>query len=542
MARHVWFGFDDFDFLFRRGLHSPEFSIWMPHNEHWSTIPILIYRAIFTFSGLRTALPYSAVNIAAHVALGHVLWRVMRLAQVEPMINAALAGVFLFLGSGAAGALRAFQIGFTGAVLLGWVFVLLENHESPSPGRRAAAATVSSLALMFSGVSITMVAVGGLVALIRRGWRAAVAAIAPAFAVFALWFILVGHRSHAAHGPIYLAVLRLPAYSYAGIVATFSGLFGSAAIGPVLLVLITVWLVARAPRTGGAVPALAGFAGMALFFFIDAFGRDQFGDIQASSDRYVAVAAALALPAVGLALTTLVRWSPRVVAAGSTADEQRDRPNPMALAVVLLALLLAALSNLLDLDYARSDILRQSAELERQMIAAVKIGISSRTIPGSYPLHDGLVGSPPDMSQLLAADRRGELPAGVDPNTSDTLTVATYLQLAVTPAALYPVGGARITHVSAGTTVRSGSPGCFSVTAATDAAEVRLAISSPTSIALRTLPGSVIDTNLSLPGLVGKGPVVAIHTPGPTSWFNVAAFPATVDVSLPVGTVLGPPC
>src|SRR3984885_4210852 len=49
---HLWFFGDDWEFIVNRGLHHPIHSIWQPHNEHWSTLPILWYRLLFTLFGL----------------------------------------------------------------------------------------------------------------------------------------------------------------------------------------------------------------------------------------------------------------------------------------------------------------------------------------------------------------------------------------------------------------------------------------------------------------------------------------------------------
>ena len=57
---HVSCGFsgDDWDFLFFRGtVAGSDRGLFTPHNEHWSTIPILMYRAIFAMVGPRHYLP-----------------------------------------------------------------------------------------------------------------------------------------------------------------------------------------------------------------------------------------------------------------------------------------------------------------------------------------------------------------------------------------------------------------------------------------------------------------------------------------------------
>src|ERR1035438_5856060 len=44
LDRNLWFFGDEWDFLTRRGLHGAYFSIWTPHNEHWSVLPILLWQ------------------------------------------------------------------------------------------------------------------------------------------------------------------------------------------------------------------------------------------------------------------------------------------------------------------------------------------------------------------------------------------------------------------------------------------------------------------------------------------------------------------
>src|SRR3954468_2055543 len=46
-TRGQWFYGDEWDFLGHRGLAGAERSLWAPHNEHWSTGPILIYRGLY---------------------------------------------------------------------------------------------------------------------------------------------------------------------------------------------------------------------------------------------------------------------------------------------------------------------------------------------------------------------------------------------------------------------------------------------------------------------------------------------------------------
>jgi hypothetical protein len=113
LTRHLWFIGDIFDFFARMqsatcstlgdgrpavcgGLNA--LSLMVPHNEHWSTIPLLLTAAIYQFVGLHSYLPYIGLDILAHVVVAHLLWRWMRRLGVDLWVATALATAFLVLG------------------------------------------------------------------------------------------------------------------------------------------------------------------------------------------------------------------------------------------------------------------------------------------------------------------------------------------------------------------------------------------------------------------------------------------------------------
>jgi hypothetical protein len=59
-ASRLWFFCDDWDFLLHRAVvgHADR-GLFAPHYGHWSTSPILIFRAIFDVVGLSHYLPYA---------------------------------------------------------------------------------------------------------------------------------------------------------------------------------------------------------------------------------------------------------------------------------------------------------------------------------------------------------------------------------------------------------------------------------------------------------------------------------------------------
>jgi hypothetical protein len=135
LNRNQWFVADEWHFLVERGFGPGKQGLFEPANEHWSTIPILIYRGLFSLFGVRTYAPYVAVLMLLHVGVAHLVWRVMRSSSVGPWIATAACAMFLLLAAGFENIQWAYQIGFIGSLLFGLGHVLLADHSEPF-GRR----------------------------------------------------------------------------------------------------------------------------------------------------------------------------------------------------------------------------------------------------------------------------------------------------------------------------------------------------------------------------------------------------------------------
>ena len=102
--RHLWFFGDEWDFLVRRGLSYPPTSsrsIWFPHNEHWSTLPVLLWRGLYHFVHLSSYWPYLVPVLLAQVAVMHLAWRICKHNSVDPWVAMAAVALLGFLGAGA---------------------------------------------------------------------------------------------------------------------------------------------------------------------------------------------------------------------------------------------------------------------------------------------------------------------------------------------------------------------------------------------------------------------------------------------------------
>ena len=165
-------------------------DFFRPLNEHWSTIPLLAYRATFHVVGLDSYLPYLAQLVILHViAVGgtYVLVR-RRLGRFSATLFAI---PLLLLGSGAENLFWAFQTGFVGSVAFGvWSLVAVEDRR----GRSAIASSALLLAsLMSSGVGLVFVVAVGVRILLERPLRRRALAVVPPFAAYLAWYAWVGH-------------------------------------------------------------------------------------------------------------------------------------------------------------------------------------------------------------------------------------------------------------------------------------------------------------------------------------------------------------
>src|SRR5262245_34184344 len=162
-----------------------------PVNQHWSTFPLLLYRATFRVVELRSYIPYLAEVIVLHIVAVAGAYALMR-KRLGPLVATILAVPLLVLGSGAENLLWAFQTGFVGSVVFGvWALFFVER-----PRRHAAAITslllLASLASSGMGVFF-LVAVAGR-ALLDPSLRSRVSAVVPPLAVYGLWFLTLGRQ------------------------------------------------------------------------------------------------------------------------------------------------------------------------------------------------------------------------------------------------------------------------------------------------------------------------------------------------------------
>ena len=123
LGRGVTFFQDEWRFVDVAGPFGTLEDVFGPQNEHWSTLPFLLYRSIFNVVGLSTYLPYLAVLLALHVTAAAALF-VLLFRRNGPLVAIGGALLALWVGTGYQNLFWAFQIGFVGSTAAGlWALV-----------------------------------------------------------------------------------------------------------------------------------------------------------------------------------------------------------------------------------------------------------------------------------------------------------------------------------------------------------------------------------------------------------------------------------
>ncbi len=203
-----------------------------------------------------------------------------------------------------------------GSLTFGLAQLLLADHEGRRDWRDAAGLGFGALAVMSSGVGITMVGIVGLTLLLRRGWRVAALHVLPLAGLFVAWAVVANPSTGSELGRP--GAGRTFQWVRITVTATFEGIGGWPVVGAALALVTVVGLVlAYGPgRRGSLLEAvrrtaapLAMFAGSLAMAAITAQGRWFAGDELARSERYVHLGAALTLPLIGVAGEAIVvRW------------------------------------------------------------------------------------------------------------------------------------------------------------------------------------------------------------------------------------------
>lgn len=304
--RTTWFFADEFDFLNRVAGPQSANTWFLPHNEHWSTVPLAVYWVIFQFAKMHTYWPYITFLVIAHLSLVHLVWRLMLRVGAAPPIATGFAFVLAVLGAGAENLTWAFQIGFIFSVYFGIAAVYFADSQKKwNVSRVAILWALLLLSLASSGLGIPMLLCIAIVVLVRRGWRPMIAVLSVPVVVYAIWYELYGYQGISGYDKITLdKILDLPSYAWTGLTHALENTSGIPSSGAVLFLALCAYAIWRGQKAGGeTLAAFALFAGAVFALLFIGLARTEFGAVQATSPRYAYMTMMLLAPMIALALS-----------------------------------------------------------------------------------------------------------------------------------------------------------------------------------------------------------------------------------------------
>lgn len=305
-GRAQWFHQDEFAVL-TDPARSPV-DLFRPHNEHLIVPTRLLYAVLWPVFGLRNYVPYQVFAVVAHVALAAVMRVVLVRSGVSSWVAAAGALVFLTFGRGYEDIVWAFQITFTGALLAGYVHLLLALRDGPLGRRDVLGLLAGAVAVTSAGPGIVLVVAVGLATLIRRGPRVAAFHTLPLLVPLGVWFVV---RDDGPGSSAPGAVVRF-VWSGLQVTAERATLGTAASLVLVILTVIGIAAGARAEGVGSfihrsAAPLALAVAGALNWLLIGYSRADALGIEFSERPRYSHVALALLLPLVVVGLDGAVR-------------------------------------------------------------------------------------------------------------------------------------------------------------------------------------------------------------------------------------------
>jgi hypothetical protein len=309
LGRTMDFFYDEWDFVLTVPYWS-WFDYFKPHNEHWSTVPKLVYKALSVLVGARSYLPYLAVLEFLHVCVAFLLFAMIR-RWAGDLWAAAACGLLLFLGRGFENILWAFQIGFLGSVVFGLLAILL-LEQSRSRWWQVVLVGLALLASMASsdiGVAFYIAAAVELFIDSRR--RHFLAALVVPGLAFGFWWLLIGQKN-ATHDHLLSAasLSSLVGYVPVGIGSAVAGTVGLGSNWSSIGFAALAAVMAVRYRALGA-QGLGMVAGLITQYVLAGLARGAtLGAQQAGSSRYVYVGAVFILLICSLLLKDLPwrRW------------------------------------------------------------------------------------------------------------------------------------------------------------------------------------------------------------------------------------------
>ncbi|GAB3247955.1 hypothetical protein [Nocardioides dilutus] len=323
-ARQLYFFGDDWAFLLGRTLSWPE--LMQPHNEHWSTLPLITFRTMFHVFGIDHYLAYALMPILLHLGCCALIYSLMRRHDIAAWPAALCTVPMVFLcGNIGENPLWDFQIGFLGSAALG----LIALHLLRDGGRRhvALAWLVTVVGLMCSGMALPMLTWVGAYVLLARGLARALVSTVPPALVYLAWHLAFGADA-AGQSPTATADQTV-SFVATGLAHVWQEMLRMPVVGGVAIIgLAGFALLARLTARQQAL-ALSGVMTIGVTYVMLAISRAGLGPGAATASRYVYFGVLFTLPVFALLVSRV-------------ADELKDHPLRQRTAGAVLVVALVA--------------------------------------------------------------------------------------------------------------------------------------------------------------------------------------------------------
>jgi hypothetical protein len=321
IGSYRWFLGDEWDFLSARSATNIH-DLLRPHNQHWSTVPLIIYRGIYNVFGIRTYLPYQIPVLLSHLTMCGLIRVILRRMNIGPWLATVAAGTLVLFGPGQDDINWAFQIGFSLAAVLALTQFILADHPGRIDRRDWLGLGAGALALMCSGQAPPIILATGIAVLVKRSWKIAAFHTVPLGLMFGIWYkgtnaslqgLLDNQGSTVQIPPLTLG--DAAHWAKTAVQGVLDGFGYFPILGLVVaIVLVVGWAAAfltndwATLRQQAALPA-ALLIGAVVGSAATAPQRFFLSPDEARTSRYLMISVALCLPALVFAANTILqRW------------------------------------------------------------------------------------------------------------------------------------------------------------------------------------------------------------------------------------------
>jgi hypothetical protein len=326
----------------------------------------------------------------------------------------------VLLGSGFEDIIWPFQITLVGSLVFGVAHVVLADHDGAFDRRDWLGLLCGLAAILCSGLGVIMAIVVGVAALMRRGWRPALAHAAPLIGLYLVWLVTVARHDYGAaqreHGT---ATASQAVHFVNGLIGNaFRALGQNPVVSVALAIVLISGLLVSLRTVGGREIRATAAAPLGLLVgavvFAVSTGVERATWAPPSQSRYLYAMVYMIVPALGIAVDALMRRG-RIVA------------------IVVLVLLGATIPG--NLHALTSYVGRQKNTqlLFREMILTLPGILNAGQVPDATIVRTGLAPCEITMGWLLDGAASNRLPRPERINATDIANDRLYTSLVVLP-------------------------------------------------------------------------------------------------------------